>query len=144
MSDESLPPVAELEPMNDLEKALAAAQNGETTTAEFLRRLVAAEVFILLNQTQTREQDEDTAEVQPLILEGPDKTPMLAMFTDPERVSPLTKEFPDFTYPLEVEFSWIVANATEGMGLVINPGWSYAASLPPEALDQLRNKNNKN
>lgn len=142
MSKQSLPPVAELEPANDLEKALAAAQNGESTITEFLQQLIDSDVFILLSRSEERD-DEGARDIQPLVLEGPDKTPMIAMFTLPERGSPLTKEFPDFTFPLEVEFSWIVANASEGMGLVINPGWSYAASLPPEALSQLRNKGNK-
>lgn len=140
MSEQPSTPVAELEPNSELENALVAAQNGESSTAEFLHRLVDSEVFLLLSQTQKQDEDEDDKNIQPLVLEGPDKTPMLAMFTLSERSTPLTKEFPDFTYPYEVEFSWIVANATEGMGLVINPGWSYAASLPPEALAQLRNK----
>lgn len=141
MSEES-PPVVELEPANDLEKALAAAQNGESTTAEFLQQLIDSDVFILLSQSEQHD-DEDGRDIQPLVLEGPDKAPMLAMFTHSERVSPLIEEFPDFTFPLEVEFSWLVANASDGMGLVINPGWSYAASLPPEALTQLRNKRKK-
>ena len=141
MSEENPPPVAELEPNSDLEKALVAAQDGESSTAEFLHLLVDSDVFILLSQQ--KQEEEDDANIQPLVLEGPDKTPMLAMFTLSERSSPLTKEFPDYTHPYEVEFSWIVANASEGMGLVINPGWSYAASLPPEALAQLRNKNQK-
>lgn len=139
----SPPPVAELEPNSDLEKALVAAQNGESSTAEFLHRLVDSDVFILLSRAQKQDEEDDKQNIQPLVLEGPDKTPMLAMFTLSERSSLLTKDFPDFTYPYEVEFSWIVANASEGMGLVINPGWSYAASLPPEALAQLRNKDQK-
>lgn len=139
MSEQNPPAVAELEPSTDLEKALVAAQDGESSTAEFLHRLVDSDVFILLSQQ--KQDEEDDSNIQPLVLEGPDKTPMLAMFTLSERSSPLTKEFPDYTHPYEVEFSWIVANASEGMGLVINPGWSYAASLPPEALAQLRNKN---
>lgn len=137
------PPAVELEPANDLEKALAAAQNGESTTAEFLQQLIDSDVFILLSQAEKSDDDEAGHNIQPLVLEGPDKAPMLAMFTHSERVSPLTEEFPDFTFPLEVEFSWVVANASDGMGLVINPGWSYAASLPPEALAQMRNKRNK-
>ncbi len=140
MSEQSSVPVAELEPVNDLEKALAAAQNGESTTAEFLQQLIDAEVFILLSQAETGDEEDDERNIQPLVLEGPEKTPMLAMFTHSDRVPPIIKEFPDFAFPYEVEFSWIVANATNGMGLVINPGWSYAASLPPEALAQLRNK----
>ncbi|MCO6440832.1 MAG: SseB family protein [Nitrococcus mobilis] len=140
MSEQSSVPVAELEPANDLERALAAAQNGESTTAEFLHQLIEAEVFILLSQAEKGDDEDDERNIQPLVLEGPEKTPMLAMFTHSDRVSPITKEFPNFAFPYEVEFSWIVANATDGMGLVINPGWSYAASLPPEALAQLRNK----
>lgn len=141
MSEQSSVPVAELEPANDLEKTLVAAQNGETDTAEFLHQLIDAEVFILLSQAEKSDNDEDDERnIQPLVLEGPEKTPMLAMFTHSDRVPPIIKEFPDFAFPYEVEFSWIVANATDGMGLVINPGWSYAASLPPEALAQLRNK----
>lgn len=141
MSEENSPAVTELEPISDLEKALVAAQDGESSTADFLHRLVDSDVFILLSEK--KQEEEDDSNIQPLVLEGPDKTPMLAMFTLSERTPPLIKEFPDYTHPYEVEFSWIVANASEGMGLVINPGWSYAASLPPEALAQLRNKDQK-
>lgn len=146
MSEQSSPPVAELDPANDLEKALAAAQNGESTTAEFLQQLIDANVFVLIGQSEEQSegqdegQDEEDQNIQPLVLEGPDKVPMLVMFTGSERTAPLTQEFPDFTFPLEVEFAWLVANSNDGMGIVINPGWSYGASLPPEVLTQLRNK----
>ncbi|MDN5849053.1 MAG: SseB family protein [Nitrococcus sp.] len=134
----------ELEPANDLEKALAAAQNGDTSTAEFVHQLIDSDVYILLSQPRKRDEEEDDVPPQPLVLEGPDKTPMLAMFTHSERVSLISEEYPDFSFPFEVEFSWIIANASEGMGLVINPGWSYAASIPPEAVAQLRNKDGSN
>ncbi|MDN5869166.1 MAG: SseB family protein [Nitrococcus sp.] len=143
MSEHPPPAPAELEPANDLEKALVAAQNGETTTAAFVHQLVDSDVYILLSQPAKRNEEEDDVSPQPLVLEGPDKTPMLAMFTHSERVSFIIKEYPDFSFPYEVEFSWIVANSSDGMGLVINPGWSYAASIPAEAVAQLRNKNGK-
>lgn len=139
MSEQFSPPIAQLEPANDLEKILAAAQDGQITTAEFLRHLIDSDVYLLLSRSEEPDA-EGERDIHPLVLEGPDKAPMLAVFTLAERTSPLTEEFPDFTFPLEVEFSWVVANGSDGMGLVINPGWSYAASLPPEALTQLRNK----
>lgn len=137
MSDDAPDDNLPLEPCNALEEQLAAAQNGELSSADFLEYLAHANVHILINQSLA----EETAptDVEPLVVLGPDDQAFLATFTFPDRASVMTQRFPEFAFTLEVDFPWVLANAGDGMGVVINPGWTYGASLPPEAVAHMRN-----
>lgn len=130
--EENLP----LEPCNALEEQLAAAQNGELSSTDFLGYLAQSRVYILINQSLAEE--ETPQDVEPLVVLGPDDEPFLATFTFPDRASAMTRRFPEFTFTLEVDFSWVVANTGDAMGVVINPGWDCGASLPPEAVAHMR------
>ncbi|MGD8709045.1 MAG: SseB family protein [Ectothiorhodospiraceae bacterium] len=127
---------AVLEPDTELEYTLAAAQNGEISSLDFLTHLSEAKVFILINQSVAEEAAPE--ELEPLILQGPDETPMLAVFTQSDRAAVITEQFPDFAFTLELDFKWVVANCGEAMGVVLNPGWNVGATLPPEAISHLR------
>lgn len=136
MSDEAPDENLPLEPCNALEEQLAAAQNGELSSTDFLRYLAEAKVHLLINQSLAEE--EQPGDVEPLVVLGPDEQPFLAAFTFPDRASVMTRRFPEFAFTLEVDFTWIVANAGDSVGVVINPGWDTGASLPPQALAHMR------
>jgi len=131
-SQENLP----LEPCNALEEQLAAAQNGELSSSDFLGYLARSKVYILINQSLAEE--DAPKDVEPLVVLGPDEQAFLAAFTFPDRASVMTRQFPEFAFTLDVEFTWVVSNVGDAMGVVINPGWSYGATLPPEAVEHLR------
>lgn len=120
----------------ELEEHLAAAQSGELDSIEFLQHLANAQVFIAISEDVAR-QEEPTS-VEPLVLLGPEDTPMLAVFTLSDRAGAVTGEFPDFGFTLEVPFSWVVTNCREDMGIVVNPGWPVGATLPPEAVRHMQ------
>lgn len=136
MNDEAPEENLPLEPCNELEEQLAAAQNGELSSMDFLGHLAQSRVFILINQSLAEE--DAPRDVEPLVVLGPDDAPFLAAFTFPDRASVMTRRFPEFAFTLEVDFTWVVANAGEAMGVVINPGWDCGASLPPEAVAHMR------
>lgn len=136
MSDDAPEENLPLEPCNPLEEQLAAAQNGELSSTDFLGYLAKAKVYILINQSLADE--ESPSDVEPLVVLGPGDEPFLAAFTFPDRASVMTRRFPEFAFTLEVDFTWVVANAGEAMGVVLNPGWDTGASLPPAAVAHMR------
>jgi len=125
-----------LEPRTELERTLAAAQEGELSSTDFLETLAEAEVHMSINQSIAEEDTPD--DVEPLVLQGPEDVPMLAIFTGADRASIMTGRFPDFGFTVSVPFTWVVSNVGEGMGVVLNPGWDIGATLAPEAIAHLR------
>lgn len=124
------------EPVNHLERALMAAQSGETATVDFMEQLAGAQVAILVDQEfATTEHPEG---VRPLVLEGPDGEGLLALFTAPSRGYPMTEQNPDFAFSVEVSFAWAVNSTWEGMGLVVNPGWRVGLTIPAETVSAMK------
>lgn len=125
-----------LKPETPLEITLAAAQNGELASVDFLRELAEAEVYILINGAAAREEQPE--DVEPLVLLDEREQSMLAAFTQRDRAAIMTRRFPDFSFALEVPFTWVVSNCGAEMGIVLNPGWSVGATLPPRAVAHMR------
>ncbi|MCC5860024.1 MAG: SseB family protein [Ectothiorhodospiraceae bacterium] len=126
----------EFRPLNDLERALVAAQAGEMASETFMRELVASQLSMLVDQEYAGSRD--PAGVRPLVLEGADGVPLLALFTAPARGMPMTRDNPDFPFAVQVGFAWAVGSCDEGMGIVINPGWDTGLTIPPAAVAAMK------
>lgn len=126
----------EFRPLNDLERALVAAQAGELDSVAFMQELAASQVVMLVDQEFA--DSRDPAGVRPLVLEGGNGEPLLALFTAPARGMPMTRDNPDFPFAIEVGFAWAVGSCGEGMGLVINPGWDTGLTIPPAAVAAMK------
>ncbi|MFO7859247.1 MAG: SseB family protein [Ectothiorhodospiraceae bacterium] len=124
------------EPVNELERALLAAQDGEMDQVSFLEQLAAAQVSILVDQEFA--DTEHPEGVRPLVLEGPEGESLLAVFTAPARGYPMTEQNPDFAFAVEVSFPWAVHATWSGMGVVVNPGWGVGLTLPPASVEHMK------
>jgi len=102
-------------PFNDIERVILAGSNGEKENREVLASIVTAPLFFLTAQ----EVQDKSKIVEPLVLEGPDGAPILAIFTHPARVAPQFLE----AAPYAVSISGGEAfRQADGVGIAINPG----------------------
>lgn len=124
------------EPINDLERGLLAAQQGETDSLTFLEQLARSQVALLVDQEFA--DTEHPEGVRPLVLEGAAGEGLLAVFTAPARGYPMTEQNPAFAFAVEVSFAWAVHATWAGMGIVVNPGWGVGLTLPPESVQRMK------
>ena len=129
----------QFEPVNDLEAHLLKAQLGRTPATEFLDQLLSSQVVVLLDKDPGPSGVWDNS-VSPLILSNASGSPVLAMFTAPERSTSWYKQLPRFEFGLLVQFQWLLRGIASNVGVVINPGHSVGLELAPEAVADLKSR----
>lgn len=127
----------EFEPVNDLERALVAAQNGQLPFDGFAERLLASKVFVLLDRGLAPGGELDV-DALPMVLTSQAGNRVLAIFTAAERSSDWPMRYPRFSYGLLVEFSWLLRGVAPGVGIVLNPGSQAGFEMPASGVQQLK------
>ena len=124
-------------PLNELETVLAAVRAGDAAVSSFMDALVDGDIFVLLDKDPGPEGKwEDAA--SPLVLKNHAGTPVIAMFTAPERAIAMASQFPAFGYGLIIRFAWVLARMSPGVGIVLNPGTLFGMEIPPAAVQGLQ------
>jgi len=124
-------------PANELESHLLQAQLGQSSIAEFLDKLLAAEVFVLVDKDPGTGGLWDNA-VSPLVLANAAGLPVFPMFTSQERFTLWHKQFPKFKYWTLVPFQSLLRGIADDVGIVLNPGKTVDLELAPEAVANLK------
>ena len=126
------------EPRNEVEQQLAAAQDGSVSGEDFMHYLLGAQLFMpVQDESHGIKGFQRNDKAVPLTLESEEGTPVLILFTSPERAKPFLADFPDFTGGLLAEFSWILERVGSGFGVAINPGWAVGIDMDPDMVDQI-------
>lgn len=139
-----------IEPKNELERKLLAAMNGDLAGEDFMRELLAEQVFIPI-----RDDKDDgivgfqrTTKATPLIVQDEDGQNILVLFTSPDRAKGFLAETPGYSGGLLAEFEWIVERMEPGFAIVVNPGDEFGIDIAPEnvteMLEMLAEKSAKN
>lgn len=119
------------EPFNDVERAIVDGADGKLANNDVLAKIVTSSLFFLTAEEVT----DDSKVVQPLVLQGPDEKPVLAVFTHPARVA---QSFID-SAPYAVTISGGEAlRQAEGLGVAINPGHPIGLVLDAENVKALK------
>ncbi len=127
-----------LEPRNDLERRLLAAQAGGTSPEAFMEELMDAQVFLPVQDEPDQIKGfQRSSRARPLVLQGEDGIQVLVLFTSPERAKAFVKEFQDYGGGLLTEFRWVLERVGEGNAIVINPGLELGIDLEPEMVRRL-------
>jgi len=139
-----------IEPKNELERKLLAAMNGDLAGEDFMRELLAEQVFIPIKD----DKDDGIAGFQrttkatPLVVRDEDGQAILVLFTSPDRAKDFLAETPGYSGGLLAEFEWIVERMEPGFAIVVNPGDEFGIDIAPEnvteMLEILANKAAKN
>lgn len=125
------------EPKNELEKKLVAAWEGQISGEEFMRELLASEVFMPIEDDEVIQGLQRSSRAKPLVLEAEDGSRVLALFTSPERAKPFLKDFPRYKGGLLTEFKWVLEKMGAGHGVALNPGCEVGFDMEPEMLGRL-------
>jgi hypothetical protein len=125
------------EPHNELERKLVAAWQGEISSEDFVRELMASEVFLPVADEETVAGIQRSTRAKPLTLFDEEGTPVLPLFTNPERAKPFLKDHPGYSGGLLAEFTWVLAKMGSGCGITLNPGWEVGFDMEPETVSQL-------
>ena len=128
-------------PMNEIEKKLIAAQEGELDGEEFMAELMKSELFMPILEQQSEVQNLQTSHTaHPLTLEDEENNSVVVLFTSPDRGKAFLQEYPGYGGGLLAEFTWILEKLGSGHGLTINPGWESGFDMSPQMLQQLAEK----
>lgn len=125
------------EPKNELERQLLELHEGTLTEAAFLAALTAAEVFMPVQDDETVGGIQRSTQAKPLVVAAEDGTPVLLVFTSPERAKPVLAEFEGFGGGLLTEFKWVLERLEAGVGVSINPGWDLGYDIEPDVVSRL-------
>lgn len=115
----------DMQPRNELEKQLLAAQEDRISSDDLLKILMDSQVFMPV-------QDE-----KPLVLAAEDETPVLVLFSSPERAKSFIKDFPGFEGSILEPFTWVLENMGSGYGIALNPGSELGVDMEPETVADL-------
>jgi len=127
------------EPLNDLEVRLVQAQDGTLDAPAFLDSFLADQVFVLLDKPVEADSDWDDT-ITPLVLTSEANEPMFAVFSAVERATPWSGQLPQFENALQVEVRWLLGAMSDGVGIVLNPGFDIGMEMIPDAVVQLKQR----
>lgn len=124
------------EPLNELEKTLFSMWNGQVSREDFLRAFLMSDVFIMVDGEPP---GNTLGDKRPMVVSTSVEQPkMMALFSSPERAVCMTKQFPDYNFPIRVDCGWVLRSIGPTMGLAVNPGWSMGFEIAPEGAQQLK------
>lgn len=124
-------------PKNDLERQLAAAQAGEVSPETFLDTLMASEVFMPVRDDDQIKGFQRSTRALPLSVSDDDGTPILILFSSPERAKEFVKGFPGYEGGLLTEFTWVLSKMGAGYAIALNPGCEVGFDMPPTLVSAL-------
>jgi hypothetical protein len=128
------PPPRTLDPQNLLEEVLRDVCRGEEKQELFIRTLLASKLFVP-SLVEPQKVDDGTT-FRPVITETPDG-PMLVAYTAPTR-APHDGAASESQAALYVDSRWLLMTIPPDIGMVINPGWDVAISMPAKGLVQFK------
>lgn len=124
---------------NELERKLLAAMNGELSGEDFMRELLAEQVFIPIKDDKDSGiiGFQHTTKATPLVVQDEDGQNILVLFTSPERAREFLAETPGYSGGLLAEFEWIVGRMEPGFAIVVNPGDEFGMDIAPENVTEM-------
>lgn len=138
------------EARNELERKLQAAIDGVLDSEDFMRELVAQQVFIPVKDDKDSgiKGFQHTTQATPLVVQDEDGRNILVLFTSPERAREFLADVPGYSGGLLADFSWILERMEPGFAITVNPGLDFGMDIEPEdvvhMLELLAEKTRKN
>ncbi|MDO8596282.1 MAG: SseB family protein [Sulfuricaulis sp.] len=125
-------------PRNELEKQLLAAQEGRITSDDLLKILMNSQVFMPVQDEKAPVLNiQRSNRAQPLVLSAEDGTPVLVLFSSPERAKPFIEDLPGFQGGILEPFTWVLENMGSNYGIALNPGSELGFDMEPETVADL-------
>ena len=126
------------EARNELEAQIIAAQEGRITSDDLLQTLMGSQVFMPVQDEKAPVLNvQRSTRAQPLVLSAEEGTPILALFSSPERAKPFLENYPGFTGGILESFKWVLQNMGSGYGIMLNPDSELGFDMEPETVQGL-------
>lgn len=126
------------EPRNELEKSLLAAQDEEISSDDLLHILMNSRVFMpVQDEKPALFNNKHPTRAQPLVLTAEDSTPVLVLFSSPERARDFISDYPDFGGGIVTEFTGVLGKMGRDFGIVLNPGLDVGFDMEPQTVNEL-------
>lgn len=126
------------EARNELETKLLDAQDGRITSEELLEILLQSQVYMPVQEEKAAVLNiQRSPRAQPLVLPDESGTPILIIFSSPERSKEFVKDYPGYGGGLLTEFTWIIERMGRDYGIALNPGEDIGFDMEPETVNQL-------
>ena len=71
------------------------------------------------------------------MLSAEDGTPVLVLFSSPERAKPFIEDLPGFQGGILEPFKWVLENMGSDYGIALNPGSELGFDMEPETVADL-------
>ena len=123
-----------MEPKNELERKLLAAIEGDLPPEDFMRELLAQQIFIPVKDDKDHgiAGFQSTTKATPLVVEDDDGQKILVLFTSPERAKQFLAGTPGYGGGLLADFSRIVERMEPGFAITVNPDIDMGMDIEPE------------
>ncbi|MBF0432496.1 MAG: hypothetical protein HQK83_14525 [Fibrobacteria bacterium] len=137
----------DFKPENDLEEKLSSLSDDKHQFVTFINDFLSSNIAILTRNQPENSQLTSLDKIEPLIIDSEDHGSFLVCLTTSKRtefIGPLLKDFPFLlTVPAKDMFTLI----PEGLGVIINPGYSVelplSSTLTADLCLQLTEMKNK-
>ncbi len=126
------------ETRNELEAKILDAQEGRITSDDLLKTLMGSQVFMPVQDEKAPVLNvQRSTRAQPLVLSAEEDTPILVLFSSPERAKPFLQDYPGFTGGILESFKWVLENMGSGYGIMLNPESEVGFDMEPETVQDL-------
>jgi hypothetical protein len=126
------------EARNELEAKILEAQEGRITSDDLLKMLMGSQVFMPVQDEKAPVLNvQRSTRAQPLVLTAEGGTPILVLFSSPERAKPFLENYPGFTGGILESFQWVLQNMGSGYGIMLNPDSEVGFDMEPETVQDL-------
>lgn len=126
------------EARNELEAKILEAQEGRITSDDLLQTLMGSQVFMPVQDEKAPVLNvQRSTRAQPLVLSAEEGTPILVLFSSPERAKPFLEDYPGFTGGILESFKWVLQNMGSGYGIMLNPNSEVGFDMEPETVQDL-------
>lgn len=130
--------MTDTEARNELEAKILDAQEGRITSDDLLKILMGSQVFMPVQDEKAPVLNvQRSTRAQPLVLSAEDGTPILALFSSPERAKPFIQNYPGFAGGILESFKWVLQNMGSGYGIMLNPDSEVGFDMEPEIVQGL-------
>lgn len=130
--------MTDTEARNELEAQILAAQEGRITSDDLLATLMDSQVFMPVQDEKAPVLNvQRSTRAQPLVLSAEEGTPILVLFSSPERARPFLKNYPGFTGGILESFQWVLRNLGSGYGVMLNPDTDIGFDMEPDTVQEL-------
>ena len=129
----------EIEAKNELEHKLVAAMRGELSSDDFMREMLAQQIFIPIKDDKDSgiQGFQHTTRATPLVIQDEEGQNILVLFTSPERAKDFLADVPGYSGGLLADFSWIVERMEPGFAISVNPGLELGMDIDPNDVTHM-------